>query len=674
VPFTLPNLDQRTWDDLGAEARALIPMYAPDWTDHNPSDPGITIIEMLAWVIEQEIYRANRITARHQAAFLALLGERPAGPRAARVALRLRRTQDAGPSQRVSAGTEFKTVLAASDVARFVTAEDVDVVSAAISAIVVDPGEGQMLDATAAWRRGLPFLPLGTAPTDRSVLYLGFDRPLPAGVEITLLVSAVGGVPAATPRDEEARLANARGRLAITMQWEAYTGRSPEWVALPAERAVDDTRGFTSTGRVRVRLTEPLAANGLAAISRGATPWPQPAQAWWLRCRIVSGCHDAPPWLAGIDLNGTFAAQLERAVGTTGLGVTGSPVGTGTGLRDQVVDLGRGIVVPESLRVWTGAPDAHAWRRVDDLLTCGPTDAVFELDAVPGVLRFGDAVHGRPPAAGAVIWADFNLTLGASGNVAAQSSWSKGEIEAYNALPAAGGSDGESLDDAATRVNDRLWAHEHLLEYVYPDDTLDLHDREEVSALEPPEAVRTALDAERVALDVPGTRIARARAIMGRDPRFLHRAVSSTMTLVVVPFLPQARPSPSRELLEAVQQHLEQRRMIGTRIWVTAPEYVEVAAHVKLALSQEADKATVFEAVRSRLDEFLGPLGGGMDGRGWPFGQPVYRSQVLATVQAVPGVAHVLDLGLKRHGGPISYDDLAIGPTALTTPGKHVVM
>jgi len=58
----LPELDDRRWSDLVEESRALIPVLAPEWTDHNASDPGITVIELYAWLAEMDVFRANRVT------------------------------------------------------------------------------------------------------------------------------------------------------------------------------------------------------------------------------------------------------------------------------------------------------------------------------------------------------------------------------------------------------------------------------------------------------------------------------------------------------------------------------------------------------------------------------------------------------------------------------------
>jgi hypothetical protein len=73
MPLQLPNLDDRRYADLVEEARSLIPTYAPEWTNHNPSDPGIMLIELFAYLSEMLAYRLNRVTDDNQRQFLKLL-------------------------------------------------------------------------------------------------------------------------------------------------------------------------------------------------------------------------------------------------------------------------------------------------------------------------------------------------------------------------------------------------------------------------------------------------------------------------------------------------------------------------------------------------------------------------------------------------------------------------
>lgn len=73
MPLPQPNLDDLTYADLVEEARSLIPGLAPEWTDHNPTDPGIVLIELLAWLTETTLYRVNRVPEANYRTFLSLL-------------------------------------------------------------------------------------------------------------------------------------------------------------------------------------------------------------------------------------------------------------------------------------------------------------------------------------------------------------------------------------------------------------------------------------------------------------------------------------------------------------------------------------------------------------------------------------------------------------------------
>ena len=73
MPLQIPVLDDRRFADLVNEARSLIPTYAPEWTNHNPTDPGITLVELFAHLAEMLIYRLDRVTTANVVSFLNLL-------------------------------------------------------------------------------------------------------------------------------------------------------------------------------------------------------------------------------------------------------------------------------------------------------------------------------------------------------------------------------------------------------------------------------------------------------------------------------------------------------------------------------------------------------------------------------------------------------------------------
>src|SRR5262249_23040304 len=80
MPLDLPNLDDRRYADLVDEALAMIPANAPEWTNHNPSDPGITLIELFAFITEMLLFRLNRVTPENVLSFLRLLNGKPILP------------------------------------------------------------------------------------------------------------------------------------------------------------------------------------------------------------------------------------------------------------------------------------------------------------------------------------------------------------------------------------------------------------------------------------------------------------------------------------------------------------------------------------------------------------------------------------------------------------------
>ena len=73
MPITIPSIDDRRYQDLLNEALARIPVYTPEWTNFNKSDPGVTLIEIFAFLTETLLYRSNQIPERNRRKFLKLL-------------------------------------------------------------------------------------------------------------------------------------------------------------------------------------------------------------------------------------------------------------------------------------------------------------------------------------------------------------------------------------------------------------------------------------------------------------------------------------------------------------------------------------------------------------------------------------------------------------------------
>src|SRR5688572_7889583 len=92
-----PNLDDRRFQDLVDDAKRFVQQRCPSWTDHNVSDPGVTLIESFAWMTDMLLYRLNRVPDRLYVRFLELIGVTLFPPTAARtdVTFRLAAAQPA---------------------------------------------------------------------------------------------------------------------------------------------------------------------------------------------------------------------------------------------------------------------------------------------------------------------------------------------------------------------------------------------------------------------------------------------------------------------------------------------------------------------------------------------------------------------------------------------------
>ena len=185
------QLDSRTWTELTAEAQTLLPGLAPEWTDYNVHDPGITLVELLAWLTELQLYRVDRVTPALRRAYLRLLGVVPHAPGVARTAIAIEAASNA-PPYTLAAGAQ---VTDAPGRVVFETARDLAVGQAWLDlgartprggGIVCEAG-GSRNDLTAANGGDRAFEPLGRSPRPGDALLLGFDQPpIPPAGELSL--------------------------------------------------------------------------------------------------------------------------------------------------------------------------------------------------------------------------------------------------------------------------------------------------------------------------------------------------------------------------------------------------------------------------------------------------------------------------------------------------------
>jgi hypothetical protein len=389
----------------------------------------------------------------------------------------------------------------------------------------------------------------------------------------------------------------------------------------------------------------------------------------------------------------TYQPPTPTTGGAITLGLT--MIGAGNGLPGQSAVLRGAPVSGGEAAVYSleGSGPAPPWRRWTvraDLDASTARDAHVRLEPATGELTFGDGVRGRVVPETVAVLAMYETTSGAAGIIPdgqpprlADDTLNRVLLGADFAAIAAGtmttvtshpGTDAEDVGRAASRAAATLWAHERLVELAESNVTLDQLDRTAVMARHAPPRATTTLDFERLALDVPGTRIARARAWAQLDPDVPDAIAPGTITVVVVPRLPRGRPSPSAGLLRTVRRYLDRRRILCTRLVVVGPHYLEITVRATVRLLPSGDPARVGDEVRAALNRFLDPLLGGPAGLGWPFGRDVYRSEILQAIDRVPGVDHVLALSLVADDRDPQCDNVCVPPTWLVASGSHEIV
>ena len=145
-----PNLDDRRFQDLVDDAMRLARQRMPDWSPTGPADPGVTLIEVAAWMTDQLIYRLNRVPDRIYTRFLDLLGVRPFPPASARTDVTFWLASPNATDVVIPRGTQVSTD-ASTGLAPIVfsTVEDLHIIASSVISIASTIG-GEARDHTDA--------------------------------------------------------------------------------------------------------------------------------------------------------------------------------------------------------------------------------------------------------------------------------------------------------------------------------------------------------------------------------------------------------------------------------------------------------------------------------------------------------------------------------------------
>jgi predicted phage baseplate assembly protein len=648
-------LDVRSFQEIVDHARRVIPRYCPEWTDHNLSDPGITLLELFAWMTEVMLYRLNRVPDEMYERFLELLGVQREPPVAATTHVTF--YVSAASAGVIRAGTEVATPRTEfDDPVVFTTLSDVSVPAASLQRILQRTAGGDLIEAEADQDGYVSIF--AERPGENDELLLGLSGDL-RGCSIALRIEC--------RRGEASHLDPKRPPY----RWE-YQAGPDTWKDLLLLDA-------TGTGR-RVRVgDDPDPAGGFADF-RGTVYLHLPRDlavgdekgqpVSWIRIRHL-GSYQRSPRVRFVRCDAvaaTVAARHFRTNANEILGKGSGEPGQRFPLYDRPVLRREGA--PHELTIRRqpeGVTNGHAagelWHEVPDFSQSGSEDRHFTIDYLRGEVRFGPAVPGRtgelqqfgavPVAGSTIIMHAYEGGGGVQGNVREGSITQLRSAVPYvvgvaNHEDARGGLDAESLE--ATRMR-------------------------ALGVVRGSHALITKNDYELLPAYI--TDVARCIPITRDEDR---RIPAGEVRLIVIPNLPRPPEEPiadldlqvSGALQDQIASVLDERRAIGTRWQLLTPqEYVhrftlEVGAVCIPTTAEPYEGAVVVERAVRALYAYFHPVTGGPNGRGFPVGEGISQGAISAALHGVRGISYVA--GIQISDG-VSREQMVLRPA----PGRLLI-
>lgn len=645
MALAAPKLDDRQFQDLVDEAKKRIPHYCKEWTDHNVSDPGVTLIELFAWMTDVILYRMNQIPDRHFIKFLELLGITLKEPVPAGVPVTFWLSAPQPTPAVIPAGTEVASTQTETERSIvFTTTEEFRIFPPELKQVLSRVASTKEKDKKSYRKQVLRRVLAGfegfevysPVPQIDDALYFGFENDLSRHVlrfDLAFDPAVGAGVDPTLP----------------PYVWEASTGH-PDDRWSPCDVEFDTTSGMNSPGRIQVH-TPKMGKNRL-----------EKENLYWIRARVEAISpedkaegkrpYQETPRLRKLNVEsvgGTTPAIHAQVREREFLGQSdGSP---GQRVYLQITPI-LARQPEERLLVQVEGEAPQPWLEVTDFADSGPEDRHFTLDSVTGEIRLGPAVRQQdgtiklygaiPPRGSNLIFARYRFGGGQVGNV------QRGILNTLktaipyigrvnNREPAWGGLDPETLESAMTRAPALLRSRDRAV---------------------------TESDYEFLARQALPAKIGRVKCLQPR-PSEPGRVPLAQVFVLVIPrvpqprgFLPPEQLNPNPDDIAALTEYLDERRLLTARLDVRQPEYKWVSVTVKMRTTPGADQEAVERDVLARLYRFLNPLTGGMDGKGWPFGRDLFVSEVYQCLQGTPNVQFIREVQLfgARPGGEAQGD------------------
>jgi hypothetical protein len=658
MTLPLPQLDKRDWSDLVDEGLARIPRRAPEWTDHNLHDPGISLLELLAYKTDQTLYQANRVTERLLENVYQLLSpkddsvqtsivffpspvEKSSSPVVIEPGELYEMVRDDAPyedsvpppplmrtkSQVTPQPTKLKSLFGAG--VREITQQ-------------LSAGAGSAFQVT--YREELPRV----KGHGDYLFTIALSDPLDKGSKLSIFFEIEGGAPEVA--DDVVRVKR-HTTSRYSLRW--FTGKTPVtyWE--------DETDNLSKSGIVE--LTFPHNADVVKCRWTANVPWPTHRKIKRVVLNaariehVSSKDHEHfEPKRESIDLR-----EHPLAFDVDGFGEL-----------DLELPVTRLEVVHESASVASNGngnvhqnPNWTRWLRCQSLMLARPDERSFELEG--SVLRFGNGRHGaKLPDEGRLVLS-YDILQPVSG-ISVGTRWvacnkdGNAPIAETVHLPPQFGlvSDiRESILTEARRASASTFLSEMARENGGSLDGLPLN---KILSIPSPLHAVTASDYERLAFDTRHIRILRAKAFPEVDVSKPGLPGGGVLSLVVLPdmSLPEdlymiPSLSETREdkdeydkkqfdrlittALTVTEHHLRKYRTIGTKLVVSIPKFSRLLVEIEIAPNlslHDPDFEIAENEIRKELQKYFHPTTGGSNHVGCPMGELLSQRDIYAVVSA----------------------------------------
>ncbi|MFS0519553.1 baseplate J/gp47 family protein [Nostoc sp. UIC 10607] len=671
-----PNLDDRTWRDIVEQAKALIPVYAPEWTDHNPSDLGIALIELFAWIVEGMIYRLNRVPEKNYIEFLNLLGitRDPVIPATTVLTFR---TANSTPVI-VPAGSQYSTLPTANeDGIVFETDRELTVLPINLTNVLLIQQNKYKNITSNIVDQPLSGITITIPTGEQIVVTLGFDAQ--STEQLNLIC-----------RFSQAIKTGLSGVRASWIYPNNETDLPSSWSKNPSI-VQNETNGLQRNGIVSLKLEtdwqsqNPEDWTGITADGKAINQ-----KHYWLGLKVENSSDQT--LTLGFEYilfnsvpatNALTVTQIETYISNgkpfQTFELKNAPLYKQTGLKNPYAHLE--VQVKES-QLGGGFEPARRWTQVEDFpegdIPC------YQVNPVSGTIYFGNRPKGSqvgngriPPDSSEIVVLKYRYlpAIGSKGNVTADTikvprTLISGIASFTNPGAATGGRDEEDIEETKRRASDFLRNRNRAI-------TVEDY---EYLAREPSTKVKKVrcLPPRQIA---DGDLIPPGADLKVGDPWMyggLNRSLGN-INVIIIPdaTLENSYPMPSDELLQEVSDYLDDRRPITTSLGVIGPRYLPIRVFVSVTVWQSAIdlKLTSTEQVKdeifNKISKFLHPLWGNVDGTGWEIGQEIVIPGLLEFIRLNSDIGFISDLKLQA-AIPL-YQPLALGrPINASTPGIWV--